>query len=49
MEWQRYYLPFMPMVGITAGLGVIWVVRLYIRDAEQHAPQYRKGSARVNT
>lgn len=49
MEWQRYYLPFMPMVGLTAGLGAIWVVRLYIRDAEQHAPQYRKGSARVNT
>ncbi len=47
LGWQRYYIPVFPMLGMTAGLGVIWVVNLYVRDAEQYSRQYTGGSARV--
>lgn len=48
LEWQRYYLTAYPAVALVAPLGILWVVRLYARDAAAHSPQYRKGSARVN-
>lgn len=47
LGWQRYYLPFYPMLGITAALGVTWVVQLYRRDAQVNSSVYRGGSARV--
>ena len=28
LEWQRYYLPAYPAVGLVASYGVVWVVRL---------------------
>ncbi len=47
LGWQRYYLPFLPVLGITAALGVTWVVQLYRLDAQANAAQYKGGSARV--
>lgn len=47
LSWQRYYLPFFPVLGLTAGLGVVWVVSLYLRNAVEQSPQYKRGSARV--
>jgi hypothetical protein len=35
------------VVGLVAPLGVIWVVRLYLGDAASNAPQFKKGSVRV--
>ncbi len=49
LEWQRYYLPVMPVVALIAPLGVIRVVRWYARDAHENSPLYRKGSARVSS
>jgi len=48
LEWQRYYLPVLPAVGLVAPLGIVWVVRLYARNAAQESPTYRKGSARAS-
>ena len=48
LEWQRYYLPVLPAVGLVAPLGIVWVVRLYVRNAAQESPTYRKGSARAS-
>jgi hypothetical protein len=47
LEWQRYYLPMAPVVAAIAPLGILWVVRLFLRDARANAPVYRRGSARV--
>jgi 4-amino-4-deoxy-L-arabinose transferase-like glycosyltransferase len=27
LEWQRYYLPVYPVVGLLAALGLVWVIR----------------------
>jgi MFS family permease len=47
LEWQRYYLPMFPVVAIVAPLGVVKIVRIFLQNAEQQSPQYKKGSARV--
>ena len=31
LEWQRYYLPAYPAVGLLAAYGVVWVVRMIKR------------------
>ncbi|MEO0560972.1 MAG: phospholipid carrier-dependent glycosyltransferase [Chloroflexota bacterium] len=49
LDWQRYYLPMAPVVAMVAPLGIMWVTRLYMRDAAEESPQYKKGSARVQS
>jgi 4-amino-4-deoxy-L-arabinose transferase-like glycosyltransferase len=29
LEWQRYYLPVLPVVGLLAGYGLVWLGRLF--------------------
>ena len=47
MGWQRYYIPFFPVLGWTVSLGIIWFVQLFLRDAKSHSLQFKKGSVRV--
>jgi 4-amino-4-deoxy-L-arabinose transferase-like glycosyltransferase len=49
LGWQRYYIPVFPMLGLAAGLGVLWVVNLYLRDAKRNSRQYTGSGARVVT
>lgn len=48
LEWQRYYLPILPLVGLLASVGVGWVFRLYKLNALAQSPQYLKGSRKVS-
>lgn len=46
LEWQRYYLPVVPVVGLLASLGIVRIVRLYTGDAARESRRYKRGRKR---
>jgi hypothetical protein len=49
LDWQRYYLPLIPVATLLAGIGVYGLLRRFVWKSEQRKPEALSYSASQNS